>query len=143
AAPARSSSPAPGTRNRDGAQDVARRAPAGRGRCLLPGTGASGLVAASAAEVAAATARAATLLVLGLVHLEGAAAEVAAVEGADRVRRGVLVRHLDEGEAARAAGLAVHDDAHGLDRPVAPEGALQVLLGAGVRKVAHVDLLAH
>src|SRR3990172_9500465 len=85
----------------------------------------------------------ATLTVLGLVHLDAPTPEVAPVEGADRVGGGARFRHLDEGEAPRAAGLAIHDDAHGLDGAVSPEGAPEVCLGTRKGKVSDVDLLAH
>ena len=51
----------------------------------------------------------AAVATLGLVDLEGPASEVRAVERAHGLVGGCVV-HLDEGEAARAAGLAVHDD---------------------------------
>jgi hypothetical protein len=50
---------------------------------------------------------------------------------------------LTDGEAPRAAGLAIRDDAHGLDGAVSPEGILEVFLGAREGKVSDVDLLAH
>jgi hypothetical protein len=43
----------------------------------------------------------------------------------------------------RGAGLAVRDDAHGLDGAVSSEDILEVCLGAREGKVADVDLLAH
>jgi hypothetical protein len=91
--------------------------------------------------VAAATSASST--VLSLVDLDGAAAEVAPVEGADRIVCGARFLHLDEGEASRAAGLAVRDDVHGLDGAVPSEGILEVCLRAREGKVSDVDLLAH
>jgi hypothetical protein len=91
--------------------------------------------------VAAGT-RAATTA-LGLVHLDVPAAEVAPIEGANRVICGVRFLHLDEGEAPRPTGLPIRDDAHGVDGAVSFEGLLQICLGAREGKVSDVDLLAH
>src|SRR5262249_59503360 len=101
-----------------------RAQPRWRGRTLrtrhAPPAAPSGCVGGLVAVAAGAGAGAAAA-VLRLVHLDGAAPEVAPVEGPDRVRGSARLGHLDEGEAARSTRLAVHDDAHGLDRAVSTE----------------------
>ena len=70
---------------------------------------------------------------LGLVHLDAPAPEVAPVEGADRVLCGAPFLHLDEGEASRAASLAIHDDVHALDGAVPFEGVARGEFALGRR----------
>src|SRR5262245_5044686 len=107
------------------------------------------LEAASASSTttttAPATASAATpgALVLGLVHLQRAAAELRPVESADRVRRGACLRHLDEPEPARPPGLAIRDHADRLHVPLPLEDLAQLVLRGGEGKVPDVQLLAH
>ena len=55
-------------------------------------------------------------------------AEVGPVEGADGVLCGARVLHLDEGEAARAAGLAVGDDGHRVHGAVLLEEGPELVL---------------
>ncbi len=89
-----------------------------------------------------ATATAATAAVLGLVNLDVAAAELAAVEGANGVLSGAALRHFHESEATRAAALAIRDHGHGLDRTVPTEEILEICLGAIEGKVADVKFIA-
>src|SRR5579871_3657629 len=77
-----------------------------------------GLPALRGAAAAVATAAAGTLL--RLVHAQRATAEILAVEALDRARR-ISAGHLHEAEAARAAGVAVGDQAHRLDGAVLRE----------------------
>src|SRR5206468_388444 len=67
---------------------------------------------ATAAAAAAAAAPAALLPRLGLVHLEVPVLVAETVEGGDGRLRLLVRGHLDEGEAARAAGLPVDDQVH-------------------------------
>src|SRR4051794_37404263 len=64
------------------------------------------IVAATRAEAAAIAAARAVLTRTRLVHRQRAALELAAVEAGDRLV--AAFRHLDEAEAARAAGVAIH-----------------------------------
>jgi hypothetical protein len=57
---------------------------------------------------------------LGLIDLQRAAAEAYAVEPGDRLVC-VLIRHLDEAEAARFTCLAIRDDPAVSDRTEALE----------------------
>jgi len=92
--------------------------------------------------VAAAAAAAASLAILGLVHLDRATPEVTAIEGSNRIRCSACFLHLDESEAARAAGLPIHDDAHGVDGAVSAEGVLEIRLRGREGEVSDVNLLA-
>src|SRR5262249_10564506 len=65
----------------------------------------------AATPVAAGAAR------LSLVHAQWAASELLAIQVLDGARR-IGARHLDEPETARPAGVAIGNDAHGLDRAV-------------------------
>src|SRR5690606_9369194 len=89
---------------------------------------------------AAAAADAVGLARAGDVHDEGAAAEVLAGQGADRGLGFVVVGHLDEPEAAGAAGFAVHDHARPGDLAVLGEELVEFILGGRVREVAHVNV---
>src|SRR5262249_17987158 len=105
---------------------------------------ASAATASASAAVPATTASPAAAAALGrasLVDRQRTATERLAVQGVDgRLRLGVVV-HLDEAEAARAAGFAIGDDLGPSDRPVLLEQRQQVV-GRGVpRQVADVDVL--
>lgn len=96
---------------------------------------------AAAAEAAATTTATATLLArAGFVDDEGAAAHVGAVHRGDGLAGLFIVGHLDEAEAAGAAGLAVDDDLGTVDLPVLGEQLGEVLLGGAVRKIADVNV---
>src|SRR5262249_11899270 len=99
--------------------------------------------AATAAAEAAAAAATTTALVLRLVHLERAAAELRAVERADRVARGARLGHLHEREAARAARLAICDHGHRFDVAVTSEQISKLIFRGRERDVPYVQLLAH
>ncbi len=99
------------------------------------------LIRAGLLEAASAATTAVTL-VLGLVHLDVPAPKVRAVETADGVIGGLRVRHLHEGEAAPAAGLAIRDHGDRLDGAVATEEILEIVLGAVKGEVPYVKLLA-
>src|SRR5207253_1653491 len=71
----------------------------------------------------------------------GAALEHGAVEVADGLL--AALRHLDEAEAARAAGLAVADDLGAGDVAVLAERLAQVVRGGLEGEVADVQVLAH
>ena len=85
-------------------------------------------VAARAAAAAAVTAAAGALTLLGLVHLERSAVEVGAVERLHGARR-IGIRHLDEAETARTAGVTVRDQRDLLDRPMLREKSMDGLFG--------------
>jgi len=96
----------------------------------------------TAATAVAATTAAASLTGLGLVDVEGATTEVAAVEGADGLAS-VLIGHLDEAEAARAAGLAVGREGDRDHLTVLREHLGDLRLSGVEREVTHINLLNH
>src|SRR6266571_1079055 len=77
---------------------------------LLPANVAPAALRLARREAPAAAAAAGAIL--GGVHAESAAAELVAVELLDRLGRILIGCELDEGEAARAAALAVHRKKH-------------------------------
>ena len=69
--------------------------------------------ATAATTSAAATAAAAAAgSLLGFLDVQSAPLQVAPVQVLDRGGGGALVRHLDEGEAARPTGVAIENDLH-------------------------------
>src|SRR5262249_38151388 len=103
-------------------------------------------VAAAATAAAAATtaAAAAGLALLGLVDAQRTAVELRAVHRLDRRLCVSIRRHLDEREAARAAGVAIEHDAAALDlAAIGAERGSQGLLCGVERKIAYVETLAH
>src|SRR5439155_17008301 len=113
------------------------------GAARAPG-GRRGSLAFAAAAAAAAAAPAAGRPLARLAHGERPAAELRAVEGADR-RLGLGIGgELDEGEAARPPGLPVRDDLHLFDlAPILLEQGAQLRLVALVGQVAYVQSLSH
>src|SRR6516162_2586415 len=91
----------------------------------------------SAAERTAALAGALRTL-LRFVDPQRAASHLKAVEGLNRALR-LGLRHIDEAEATRFAGLAVVDELHRFDFSMALEQSLHVLFGGGKGEVPHVD----
>ena len=77
--------------------------------------------------------------ILGHVHAQRTALEVLAVELADGLLRLLLVRELDEREAARPAGGAIDRNGDVDDVAGCSEDALQLMLGRVVGKVPHED----
>src|SRR5579862_9404293 len=108
-----------------------------RHRRPAPGLQPIGLPALRGAATAVATTAAGALL--GLVHAQRTTTEVLAVEALDGLR-GIGARHLNETETARAAGVAVGDDAHGLDGAVLSKQLAHFGVGSGERQVANIDL---
>src|SRR5579862_4898218 len=90
------------------------------------------------AAAAAAVATAAAAL-LGLVDPQRPSAQVLAIEVLDGAR-GIRARHLDEPEATRPAGVAVGDEAYGLDGAVLRKQLADLGVSGGKRQVAHIDL---
>src|SRR5207247_8178031 len=102
---------------------------------------AAAAVAAPAAAAGAAAGARPLLAGLGLVDLQGAALDLGAVQGGDG---GVAaLAHLDEAEAARAAGVAVGRHLGAGHRAVVGEPAAEVVRGGGVGEVPHINVLAH
>src|SRR5262245_7148875 len=93
---------------------------------------------APAPEAASSTAAALAAAVLRLVHAQVPAAKLGAVERLDRVLRRARVPHLDETEAARAAGLAIRDHADGAHVTVLLEQRAELVLACGEREVSDV-----
>src|SRR5439155_17278147 len=95
----------------------------------------------AAALRAVAAAAGALLAGLRLVDGQGTALELGAVQVAD----GLLgpFGHLDEAEAARAAGLPVRDNLGTGDLAVLAEGFAKVVRGGLEGKVPDVQILAH
>ena len=72
------------------------------------------------------------------------AVELGAIQLLHRLLRELRRRHLDEREATRTAGLAIHDDGYARDlSAVAREQLPQRLLVRVVVQIAHVELRAH
>jgi len=94
-------------------------------------------------ESAAATSGAKARLRSCLVHRHGARVVLLAIQALDRGLRGLVICHLDETEALRAARVAVHDDRGGLDAAELPEQSLQVFLGCVVTEISDVEFLRH
>src|SRR5688572_1915443 len=102
-------------------------------------TAAATTAAAAIAATAAAAATATLGLVLRLVDLQRTTAHVLTVQGLDRAGR-VGTGHFDEAEATGAAGLAIVDQADGLDGAMLVEqGAHLGFIGAK-GQVAHINL---
>src|SRR5262249_5088683 len=101
-----------------------------------------GLVAVAAAVAAPAGASAGAVFTrLGLVDGQRAALVVGPVEGGDRLV--AALAHLYEGEAPRAAGVAVADDLGPGHAAVLAED-LQEVIGGGLEgEVSDVNVLAH
>src|ERR1700739_2139337 len=76
---------------------------------------------------------------LGLVDPQRASTQLLAIQVLDGARR-VGARHLDEPEATRPAGVAVGDEAYGLDGAVLSEQLADLGVSGGERQVAHIDL---
>src|SRR5205823_7815339 len=93
-----------------------------------PAVAATGPAAAAATAKAAAPAAAtAGTGTLGLFDLDGPAVEAGPVELVDRLIGFFIRRHLDESEAARAAGVAIRHHARGLDVAACGERLAQAL----------------
>lgn len=103
----------------------------------LPAAAAAATATAVAAATRASTARAG--LVLRLVHAQGPAAHLVAVEVLDGARC-IRLTHLDEAEAARAAGFAVSGQRHRFDGAVLGEQCAYIRLGGGEGEVSDVYL---
>src|SRR5262249_33535267 len=90
------------------------------------------------------TAGTARVALARLVDPQRATVEVGAVELAHRGLRAFGGRHLDEREAARPAGLAIHDDRDAGDlSPVRPERLTEGFLARVVVQIADVELRTH
>ncbi len=114
-----------------------------RGRRLTPPApilclGLSLVAVAPPPAPAAAASASATATILGLVHPQTPASEVGAVEGAHGVLGSTRVSHLDEAEASRPAGVAIHDHVDRLDLAVTREHVAQFVLSDGEGKISHV-----
>src|SRR3990172_2445198 len=96
--------------------------------------------AAPAAAAASPPAAATVTLGPGFVDVQRATAELGAVDAADSRLGGRGVRHLDEGEAARAAGVAVGDDADAIHLAVSRKDVAELLLGDVERTITNVNL---
>jgi len=89
--------------------------------------------------VAAATTTAATAagFVLGFIDLERATAKVLAVQRLHGLL-GIGVRHFDEAEAARLAGIAIIDECNFLDGAVLGEQRAHGIFGGREGKISNV-----
>jgi hypothetical protein len=101
--------------------------------------------AATAAAAAKSTTTAATtgLALDGFTHRDRATVEQRAVHGLHRGSTHFIGFHLEEGEAAAAAGLAIHDHFRRGDIPELGEGFLQTLGRDGVGQIAHKQFTTH
>src|SRR5690348_8925337 len=98
------------------------------------GLEADGLPAAAATAAATATG----LTRLRFVHAQRTAAHVLAVQFADSGLRGGLI-HLDEAEAAGAAGLAIGDQFHRVHGAELLELLTDFIFIGGERQIAHIN----
>ncbi len=104
---------------------------------------AAAATAAVAAAAATAAAAAAAFTRAGLVDDQGAAADVAAVDGRDRLLRLVFARHFDEAEAARLARVAVGDDLGAGDVACFGEQVMEILVGGLIAQIADIEFGCH
>src|SRR5262245_14489386 len=100
-------------------------------------------IATTAAATAESAASATAAALQRFLHVHRATLDFASVERADGPRCLVVGRHLDEGEAARAARLPVEDDLHLGDLSGLAEHFMKVFLGDAVGKVPDVQSLSH
>src|SRR5204862_5680902 len=110
-----------------------------------PAVAATGPAAAAAATAKAAAPAAATAGTgtLGLFDLDGPAVEAGPVELVDRLIGFFIRRHLDESEAARAAGVAIRHHARGLDVAACGERLAQTLGRCGEGEASDEEFDSH
>jgi len=99
---------------------------------------APGAAAAARSAVATAATAASTVTVMRFVDLQRAAVEVLAVEGLHRLG-GVGIGHLDEAEAARAAGVTISDEGDFLDSAVRGKQGTHAVFGRGKGQISDVE----
>lgn len=96
--------------------------------------------AAATATAAEPTAGRALFARTGDVHGEGAIFKLVPVELLHGLLRLVGAAHRDEGKATRTTGELVEDDLNDADSADLTKQGLEILRGAGERKVPHVEL---
>jgi hypothetical protein len=79
----------------------------------------------------------------GLTHGDRTSIEQGTVHGLHRSSTHFVGFHLEEGEAAAAASLAIHDHFRRGDSPELGEGFLQTLGRDGVGQIAHKQFTTH
>ena len=100
--------------------------------------------AATAAAAKSTTAPPATGLAFdGFTHRDRTAVEQGAVHGLHCCSTHFIGFHFEEGEAAAAAGLAIHDHFRRGNSPELGEGFLQTLGRDGVGQIAHKQFTTH
>lgn len=103
--------------------------------------------AAATAEAATATAaeRAATAAraLLRLIHTDGAAVELGAVQLCDGLGRAFGRRHRDEGESTRTARFAIRGERHFLDLSYGGEDLLDRGLSGSKREISNEQTISH
>ena len=92
----------------------------------------------TAAAATTATATATTFPLACFIHAQLAAFDVMAVQARNRSLR-VRVRHFDETETAKAAGLAIVDQPHRVHGAVLRKQHTDRFFIGGIRQVAYVD----
>src|SRR5262249_32997224 len=110
--------------------------------------GAVGCARTARAKATAATATAAEAARTGLTFNRFAHGDRATIEqcAVHRLHRGgalIICFHLEEGEAATAAGLAIHDQCRGGDGAELRERFRQTLRGDRIGQVAHKQFTTH
>ena len=100
-------------------------------------------VAATTATAAEATATTTGLTLDGFTDCDRAAIEQRAVHGLHGSGALIICFHLEEGEAAAAAGLAIHDHFRGADGAELREGFLQTLRRDRIGQIAHKQFTTH
>src|SRR5690606_4920145 len=112
-------------------------------RLRRSGSPAAVTAAAAAAAAAATAAAAAALALLGLVDAERTAVHHRAVGLGNRLLRFRVRSHRDEREAARAAGLTIHDDVHVGHRAAARKRVADAVGGRVEGQIAYVKSVSH
>jgi len=95
---------------------------------------------AAAAETASTTA-AAGGLGTGFIDIEGAPIQFSTIEGGDCTLGLGIIRHFDEGEPARAAGIAIGNDIDTFYVPVGLEERTDGRFGGGKSQIADEYIL--
>jgi hypothetical protein len=103
----------------------------------------SGPASATAATTGPAATAAEPSLVAraGFIHGQRPTVQIGPVQGVDRRSRLGVIRHFDECEPARLAGVPVADDLDAIDLSVLSEYLLEVLFDRRVRKITNVNTL--
>jgi hypothetical protein len=138
-------SPPPGRSNGLPAAATTAAATPAASATIVAVTVAPPTAAAAAAEATTTTTTTASRSALAsLADADGTPLELAAVQGLDDLVGFIIGAHLDEGEAARPAGVPVEHNLH-LGHVLAPfgEDIAQLCFGSVVRQIAYIQPISH